>query len=161
MGIVKENRRGKGAGKQSISKKNSSQHDPSRNDWNGPFTGVEPTAAPLVACAVALAALRTSSLPCAALAAASLACVAASVARAAASPGACALCRLGLALATVLVLKLDIVLDPASLGLLGSSRLTPWERRADRVLGIGRALRALHLLTAWRDGQLSCQPFSD
>ena len=88
MGIVKKISAAKGpAPNRNISKKNSSQHTAQYgNDWNGPFTGVEPTAVPLVACAVAaLAACALQLAACAALAAASLACVAASVARAAAS----------------------------------------------------------------------------
>lgn len=58
--------------------------------------------------------------------------------------GACALCRLGLALTSaVLILKLDIVLNLIARieQLVQAHAIEPGER--DQVLGIGRALRTL------------------
>ena len=75
--------------------------------------------------------------------------------------GACALCRLGLALASaVLVLKLDIVLDLIARieQLVQAHAIELGER--DQVLGIGRALRALPFTDRLaRQPQLSRQAF--
>lgn len=72
-----------------------------------------------------------------------------------------ALCRLGLALTgTVLVLKLDIVLDLIARieQLIQTHTIELGER--NQVLGIGRALRALPFADRLaRQSQLSCQPF--
>ena len=72
-----------------------------------------------------------------------------------------AICRLGLALTgTVLVLKLDIVLNLIARieQLVQAHTIELGER--DQVLGIGRALRALPFTDCLaRQSQLSCQPF--
>ena len=75
--------------------------------------------------------------------------------------GACALCRLGLALTSaVLVLKLDIVLNLIARieQLVQTHTIELGER--DQVLGIGRALRTLPFTDRLaRQPQLSRQPF--